>query len=275
MKSSKILVLSIIVLLMLNLITACVQKTNRINTAGSTTVLPIVQAAAEVYMQNNPKINISVRGGGTGIGIKSMINETIDIGNASRKINKRESDLIDKKNLIETAIAKDAISIVVHKDNPIVELTLEQLKKIYSGKIDNWRSIGGTDKKIIVISRDISSGSFEVFNEVVLDSTMVKNNAMKLSSNNAVATAVSYTPGAIGYIGLGYVRDELKVLKIDEVLPTCKTVMNNEYKLTRFLYMYTTDTPKKLAQDFIDFILSEKGQNIVEEQGFVRIKCFE
>ncbi len=272
MKSRLIFILVVAGLILLNMILACTQKTNRINTAGSTTVLPIVQAAAEVYMQNNPKINISVRGGGTGIGIKSMINETIDIGNASRKINKRESDLIDKKNLIETAIAKDAISIVVHKDNPIVELTLEQLKKIYSGKIYNWRSVDGNDKKIIVISRDISSGSFEVFNEVVLDSTMVKNNAMKLSSNNAVATAVSYTPGAIGYIGLGYVKDNLKVLKIDGVLPTCETAMNNEYKLTRFLYMYSTDTPKKLAQNFIDFILSDEGQNIVEEQGYVRIK---
>jgi phosphate transport system substrate-binding protein len=271
MKSSKILVLLIIGCVMLNLIAACVQKTNRINTAGSTTVLPIVQAAAEVYMQKNPKINISVRGGGTGIGIKSMINENIDIGNASRKINKRESDLIEK-DLIETAIARDAISIVVHKDNPIFELTLEQLKKIYSGEINNWRSVGGNDKKIIVISRDISSGSFEVFNEVVLDSTMIKNDAMKLSSNNAVATAVSYTPGAIGYIGLGYVKDNLKVLKINGVLPTRETAMNNEYILTRFLYMYTTDTPKKLAQEFIDFILSEEGQNIVEEQGYVRIK---
>ena len=272
MKSFKILILLIIGCVMLNFIAACVQKTNRINTAGSTTVLPIVQAAAEIYMQKNPKINISVRGGGTGIGIKSMINETIDIGNASRKINKRESDLTDNKILIETAIARDAISIVVHKDNPIVKLTLEQLKKIYSGDIINWRSVGGNDKKIIVISRDISSGSFEVFNEVVLDSSMVKNDAMKLSSNNAVATAVIYTPGAIGYIGLGYIRNELKVLKIDGVIPTSETVMKNEYILNRFLYMYTTDTPKKLAQEFIDFILSEKGQNIVEEQGFVRIK---
>ena len=98
---------------------------------------------------------------------------------------------------------------------------------------------------------------------------------MKLSSNNAVATAVSYTPDALGYIGLGYVKDDLKVLKIDGVLPTRETAMNNKYKLTRFLYMYTTDTQKKLAQDFIDFILSEEGQKIVEEQGYVRIKCFE
>jgi phosphate transport system substrate-binding protein len=262
----------IIILVVLNVVIACTQKQSTINTAGSTTVLPIVQAAAEVYMQKNPKINISVRGGGTGIGIKSMINETIDIGNASRKINKRESNMIDKKNIIETAIAKDAISIVVHKDNPVNELNLTQLKKIYSGKIDNWNSFGGNDKKIVVISRDISSGSFEVFNEVVLDSTMVKNDAMKLSSNNAVATAVSYTPSAIGYIGLGYVKDDLKVLKIDGVLPTRETAMNNEYILTRFLYMYTTDTPKKLAHDFIDFILSMEGQNIVEEQGYVRIK---
>jgi len=270
----KLLNLTQAALAILVLVLACTQKTTTINTAGSTTILPIVQAAAEVFMDKNPEINISVRGGGSSIGIKSAINQTIDIGNASRKISGKEADLVEEKvsDLIETAIAKDAISIVVHKDNPIVNLTIEQLKSIFSGKINNWQQIDGKDMEIIVVSRDVSSGSFMVFNEVILDSSLVKENSMRLASNNAVATTVSYTPGAIGYIGLGYVNDKLKILSIDGVYPSNETAQSNEYKLTRLLYMYTTSKPRKPAMEFVDFILSDEGQIIVEEQGYVRIK---
>lgn len=269
----KMLILILASLAVSILILACTQKPTTINTAGSTTVLPIVQAAAEAYMDQNPKVNISVRGGGSSIGIKSAINKTIDIGNASRKINENEAKLIEglEGNLIETAIAKDAISIVVHKDNPVSNLTMQQLKDIYSGKISNWQKVGGNNLEIIVISRDVSSGSFLVFNTVVLDSTNVKENSMRLASNNAVATTVGYTPGAIGYIGLGYVNEKLKTIAIDDVMPSRETAINNEYKLTRLLYMYTSENPRQQAQDFISFILSNTGQQIVEEQGYVRI----
>ncbi|MCF7793683.1 MAG: phosphate ABC transporter substrate-binding protein [Candidatus Cloacimonetes bacterium] len=270
----KLLILILAGVAVLVLVLACSQKSTTINTAGSTTILPIVQAAAEAYMDKNPEINISVRGGGSSIGIKSAINQTIDIGNASRRITNKEADLVEEKDsdLIETAIAKDAISIVVHKNNPLTNLSMQELKSIYSGKINNWKEIGGKDMEIIVISRDVSSGSFLVFNEVVLDSSQVKENSMRLASNNAVATTVSYTPGAIGYIGLGYVNDELKTLSIDGVFPNNETAQSNEYRLTRLLYMYTSSQPRKPALEFIDYILSEEGQKSVEEQGYVRIK---
>lgn len=270
----KIFILTLLRPAILMIILSCSQKATTINTAGSTTVLPIVQAAAEVYMNENPNVNISVRGGGSGIGIKSAINKTIDIGNASRKISAPELKLSEKsgEKLIGTAIAKDAISIVVHKSNPVNGLSMDQLKKIYSGEITNWQEVGGSDLQIIVISRDVSSGSFLVFNETVLDSSRVKENSMRLASNNAVATTVTYAPGAIGYIGLGYVNKEVKTLTIDGVFPNHDTAANDEYKLTRFLYMYISDTHRKSAQDFIEFILSEEGQQIVEEQGYVRIK---
>ena len=269
----KLLILILIGLAALLLFLACTQKTNTINTAGSTTVLPIVQAAAEAFMDKNPTINISVRGGGSSIGIKSAINQSIDIGNASRKVTEKEADLSYRKNtaLTETAIAKDAISIVVHKDNPITNLSMKQLKDIFSGNISNWQDVGGFDKEIIVISRDVSSGSFMVFNEVVLDSSNVKENSMRLASNNAVATTVSYTPGAIGYIGLGYVNENLKTVAVGGIFPGRETAENGQYKLTRLLYMYTSEFPRKSAQDFIDFILSDEGQEIVEAQGYVRI----
>lgn len=273
MITKKRLILILTGLAVLVLILACTQKTNTINTAGSTTVLPIVQAAAEAFMDKNPEINISVRGGGSSIGIKSAINQTIDIGNASRKITDEEAGLVEKKDsdLIETAIAKDAISLVVHKDNPVSNISLQQLQDIYAGNIVNWKELSGFDKEIIVISRDFSSGSFMVFNEVVLDSTNVKENSMRLASNNAVATTVSYTPGAIGYIGLGYINESLKTLSVNGVFPSNETASNNDYALTRLLFMYTSDSPRQPAQEFIDFILSEEGQKIAEAQGYVRI----
>ena len=274
MKSFLKTVLFIISFLMLNFIVACNPKTNTINTAGSTTTLPIVQAAAETYMNIYPGTNISVRGGGSGLGIKSIIMESIDIGNASRKVNERENELIKKRQneLIETPIAIDAITIIVHKDNPINNISLKNLRLIYSGKMTNWNELGRDDLEIVVISRDVSSGSFEVFNHAVLHNDLLKDNSMRLASNNAVATTVNYTKGAIGYIGLGYVNDNLKILSIDGVLPSKNTVHNYEYPLTRKLYMYTTKTRSDATQDFIDFILSELGQTIVEQQGYIRIK---
>lgn len=253
---------------------SCSSKENTIKIAGSTTVLPIVQAAAEYYMKINPDKNVSVRGGGSGIGIKSIINETIDVGNASRKINKLENELLQNKNndIIETAIAYDAISVVVHKDNPISDITLKELRLIFSGKITNWKEINGDNLDIIVISRDVSSGSFEVFNHVVLHDDLLKENSMRLASNNAVATTVGYTHGAIGYIGLGYINDKLKPLKIEGILPSRASVQSRMYPLIRKLYVYTNENRSETVWDFIDFLLSKLGQDIVEEQGYIRVK---
>ena len=251
----------------------CSKPEKKIKIAGSTTVLPIVQAAAEIYMDNHPDISISVRGGGSSIGIKSIIEDLIDIGNASRKVNIKEKELLNKRrnDLTETAIAKDAITIIINLENPVTNLSLYQLKAIFTGQITNWSEVGGYDTEIIVVSRDVSSGSFVVFNKVILDSLKVKDNAMMLASNNAVATMVGYTPGAIGYVGLGYVNKDLNIVSIDGVLPTPETIMNNNYKLTRELFIYTSKAPKELAQDFINFVLSEEGQQIVEKQGYLRI----
>lgn len=264
----------IFILLLFAAMLSCQQKDSRINIAGSTTVLPIVQAAAEVYTDLHLDIGISVRGGGSGVGIKSALEESIDIGSSSRKLNRREQELVEEKlkNIVETAIARDAISIVIHPSNPVMELSLWQLRGIFLGEINNWKEVGGDDLEIAVVSRDVSSGSFEVFNNTVLDSSKVKRNSMMLASNNAVATTVSYTPGAIGYVGLGFLRENLKIVAIEGVIPSAASVRNGSYELTRKLYMYTNDTPRKLAEEFIDFILSEAGQQIVEAQGFVRIK---
>jgi phosphate transport system substrate-binding protein len=261
------------VILSFTLLTSCTSGKNSVNIAGSTTVLPIVQAAAETYMNEHPDVNITVRGGGTGIGIKSIINRVIDIGNASRKINVNEEEMLkNNENLTETAIALDALCLIVNSTNPVDSITTEQLEAIYTGSLTNWRQLGGRDADIVIISRDISSGSYEIFNHKVLNSGKIINHAMMLASNNAVATTVANTPGAIGYVGLGFTSSEkVKTLKLDGIYPSATSVQNESYPLTRPLFMYTQKSADSDTEDFIDFLLSAAGQKIVVEQGYIRI----
>lgn len=250
---------------------------NNLTLAGSTTVLPIAQKAAEVFMDLHKDINISVRGGGSGVGIASLISGSIDIGNSSRTIKTKELKTAREKgkNPVENVIALDGIAVIVHPNNPINELSIEVLKNIYTGKISNWKSLKGTDQSVVVISRDVASGTFEVFKEKVLEGAKVREDALMLASNKAVATTVAETPGAIGYVGLGYLSEGVKPLKIEGVTPNEKTVRSGEYKLARPLYMYTNGAPKGITKDFIDFILSPTGQKLAKEVGFVPLMPLE
>ena len=258
-------------LLLLVLLSGCAPHTERIDIAGSTTVLPIVQAEAEEYMNAHPAAAISVRGGGSQVGITSIINGTIDIGIASRPVTSVEKTLAAEKGvkLIQATIAHDAVSVVVHKNNPVNNLSLAQLQSIFAGKLTNWMQVGGPDMAIAVISRDVSSGSFEVFSDVVLDSVRVVNSAMRLPSNNAVVSAISYTPGAIGYVGLGYLNSYLKALSIDDSMPSVSSVQDASYPLARPLFMITLASCSQATREFIDFVLSASGQQIVARQGYV------
>ncbi len=245
-----------------------------ITLAGSTTVLPIAQKCAEAFMDINPKVNISVRGGGSGVGIASLTAKSIDIGMSSRPIKDKELATAKQKgvNPVGNIIALDGLAVVVHSQNPINEISIKTLKDIYTGKITNWKVIGGPDKEIVVVSRDVASGTFEVFKEKVLGGEKTKDDALMLASNKAVATTVQETPGAIGYIGLGYLSEGVKALKVEGVLPSNKTVQDGTYKLARPLYMYTNGTPKGIVKEFIDFILSPSGQKLVSETGYVPLK---
>lgn len=242
--------------------------------SGSTTVLPIAQLCAERFMEKHPDVNISVRGGGSGVGIAALIDGTCDIAMASRPMKTKELKVARGKgiNPVATTIARDGIAIVVHPSNPLTKITLTQLKNIYTGKINNWKSIGGKPGKIIVISRDAASGTFEVFKKIVLKGARIRADALRLASNKAVATAVEKTPAAIGYVGLGYISPKVKALAVDGVKPTKDAVMSGNYKLARPLYFYTNGKPKGLIKEFIDFVLSSEGQKIVEDAGFVPIK---
>lgn len=241
---------------------------------GSTTVLPIAQLCAEEFMKYHPDVNISVRGGGSGVGIAALIDGTCDIANASRPMKTKELKSARGKGIrpVGTVIARDGIAIIVHTSNPLSAITAAQVKAIYTGKISNWKDVGGKPGRIVVVARDVASGTFEVFKRKALKGAKTRADALMLASNKAVATTVEKTPGAIGYVGLGYISPKVKALTLDGVKPTKKTVVSGEYKFARPLYMYTNGKPKGLAKEFIDFILSPEGQTIVAEAGFVPVK---
>jgi len=250
------------------------KNANKITIAGSTTVLPISQKAAEVFMQNNPGINVSVRGGGSSIGIAGVIDNTINIGDASRKIKNKEVSKAkaNGRNVQEFPIAKDGLAIIVNLENGVNELSVKQIADIFTGKIDNWSQVGGANLPIVPISRDTSSGTFETFITLVLKGGKVKEGALMLAANSAVESAVSTTPGAIGYIGVGFISDKIKVLSVEGVMASAESVKNGSYKLNRYLYMYTPGVPTGNTKKFLDFVLSPEGQKIVDEVGYVSVK---
>jgi phosphate transport system substrate-binding protein len=255
----------------------CRGETGKLSLQGSTTVLPIAQKAAEDFMEENPQAQITVRGGGSGVGITALLEGTIDIANSSRAIKQAELQKAEAKGITPKAweIAKDGIAVVVHPKNPITQLNLAQLKAIYVGDIKTWDKVAPTGSMrgpIVVLSRDVASGTFEVFNKKVLEGEKLREDALMLASNKAISTTVATTEASIGYIGLGYLSADVKTLQIDGVTPSRETVLSGEYKLARPLYMYTNGEPKGLAKEFLAFVLSSKGQRIVNEQGFISIK---
>ena len=241
---------------------------------GSTTVLPIAQITAEVFMERHPDAKISVQGGGSGIGIAAIIDGTCDIGDSSRSMKEHELRNAVGKGVNPKAnlVAMDGLSVIVHPSNKLTGLTKNQLKDIYTGKISDWSALGGESQKIVVISRDSSGGTFESFGEMALDKAKVRSDALMQASNQAVASTVAKTPGAIGYVGLGYLSSQVKALTLNGVMPSKETVLNNKYSLARPLFMYTNGAPQGAVKDFLDFVLSEEGQKLVGEAGFVGLK---
>jgi phosphate transport system substrate-binding protein len=244
-----------------------------INMVGSTTVLPIAQATAEAYMNDNPGVNISVGGGGSSIGATALIAGTCDIADCSRSLKDKEIDQALARGIKPQPhiIAMDGIAVVVNKSNQVSEISLEDLKGIYTGDIKNWSEVGGGTADIVVVSRDTASGTFESFNELALKKAKVRSDSLMQASNEAVLQTVGQTPNAIGYLGMGYINSSVKALVVEGVLPTKETVLTKEYPISRPLFMYTNGKPKGALKDFLDFVKSPEGQKIVEDQGFVSI----
>jgi len=245
----------------------------KVTIEGSTTVLPIAQRAAEEMMDANDKIEISVRGGGSGVGINSLIAKKCDIAMASRSIKDSELQKAASNGVQPKAyvIAMDGIAVVVNTANTVRNLSKAQVKDIFTGKISNWKQLGGADEKIIVVSRDSASGTFEAFGELALNKAKVRSDALMQASNQAVATTVKNTRGAIGYVGIGYLKD-LADVSIDGVNATTETVLAGKYPYSRPLFLYSNGAAKGEAKAYIDFLLSEDGQTLVKREGFVGLK---
>jgi phosphate transport system substrate-binding protein len=239
---------------------------------GSTTVLPIAQEVIEAYMKDNPDINISLSGGGSGNGIKAIIDGTTDVAMSSRFIKDKEVSLaIEKKAYpVPFRIAYDCIIPVVHPNNKISNITLNQLKDIYQGKIRNWKKLGGVNKRIAVISRDTSSGTYEVWEEKVMKKERVYPGALLQASNGAIFQAVSNNKYAIGYIGIGYLGKKIKPLSVNSVKGSLKTTLDGSFPISRPLFMFTKGWPEGDVVKFLNYVLNpQKGQKLVEKAGFV------
>ena len=240
---------------------------------GSTTVLPIAQAALEAYMKAHPGVNISLSGGGSGDGIKALIDKSTDIATSSREIKAKEVELAKSKgvNPVAHTVAIDALTPIVHPKNRINGLTIDQLSQIYQGKIKNWKEVGGDDLQIVVVSRDSSSGTFESWGNLVLNNAKVTPKAQLQASSGAVVQAVSKNRYAISYVGIGYLNQSVKALTVNGIAASAKTALSKEYPVARPLYMYTNGQPTGEAANFIKFVLSPAGQKLVAKEGFVPI----
>ena len=241
---------------------------------GSTTVLPVVQAEAEAYMKAHPGVNISLSGGGSGDGVKALIDKSTDIANSSRELKPEEITLAAKNGVkpVLYTIAIDAIAPIVHPKNRVQNLTIDQLSQIYQGSIRNWKEVGGDNLAIVVISRDSSSGTFESWGHLVLHGAKVTPRAQMQASSGAIVQAVSKNKYAIGYIGIGYLNRTVKPLTVNGVAATTQNALAKTYPVARPLYMITAGEPRGETGSFIKFVLSREGQKIVEKTGFVPLK---
>ena len=268
MRKSSSLALAIVAVLMSSMLLGCInQASGSISIVGSTTVQPIATKAAEAYMDDNENADIQVSGGGSSTGIQSVGEGTADIGMASRQIKSTETDTYP--DLVEHVVAKDGIAIIVHPDNPIVKLSMAQLKAIYKGDVTGWKDVGGLDAEIVVVGRDSASGTREFFHDTVMNKEDFVATQLEKASNAGVRESVKGTEGAIGYVGLGYLDETIKAVKVDGVDATVSNVIDGSYPVSRSLYMYTQGQPTGLAKEYLDFVKSADGQQIVEDEGFV------
>ena len=242
---------------------------------GSTTVLPIIQKVTENYTASHPGVDIALSGGGSGNGIKALIDGLATIAMSSRDIKSSEVEQAAAKGVkpVRVAVAVDALVPVVHPKNPVQALSLAQLKDIYAGRVTNWKELGGNDTKIVVISRDTSSGTYETWEEMVMKKEKVMPAALLQASNGAVVQAVSKNPNAIGYVGIGYMDPSIKGLQIGDLKATPENALNKSWPLARELYLFTNGEAKGAAGEFIAYLLDPaKGQKAVLEAGFVPLQ---
>jgi phosphate transport system substrate-binding protein len=257
-----------------------------IQNKGSDTMVNLALYWAEEYQRQHKDVRISVTGGGSGTGITALMSNTVDIANASRAIKDVEIQEAATHNFvpIEFVVARDAIGVIVHPSNPVNELTLQQISYIYQGRITNWSEVGGENRPIVCLSRETNSGTHVYFLETVIrfddknKQSFFAAETLLLPSSEGIIAEVSDNPNAIGYDGLGYITDHVKLVAVarddysEYVIPSVETVNDNRYSISRDLYMYTHNEPQGIVKEYLDWIHEAEAQKIVADLGFVPIK---
>lgn len=242
---------------------------------GSTTVGPIADAFNEAFRRKHPDVAITIKKTGSGDGAKALVDGQCDVATMSRFMKEKEYRAAVEKGFLPVAhvVAMDGVSVVVHPSNPVKELTTGQVKGMYKGEITNWKDVGGIDQEIVLYSRDTSSGTYETFHKLVMDKEKMASSVEYVASNPDMHKHVSTTKAAIGYVGLGFVDEKVKALRVDGVMPTSRTIVSGKYPIARPLFMWTRGFPKlgSLVHAFVTFHLSEEGQEIIEAKGFIPV----
>jgi phosphate transport system substrate-binding protein len=238
----------------------------RIEIAGSTSVQPVAEKLAAKYMEEHPNVRVDVMGGGSGLGIRSVSQDIIAIGTSSKALKTSEKD-----GLIEYPIGREGIVVAVNLNNPVNSLSKSQLKDIFSGNITNWKEVGGPDAKINLVVREDGSGTRSAFEDLVMNKTKVKSDAIVQTSTESIKVAVKQDPNAIGYISLAHMTPDVKALKIDGVLPSIETIKDSSYKLQRPFLFVTNGEPEGPVKEFIEWCLGPEGQEIVKDEKIVPV----
>ncbi|MEO6904351.1 MAG: phosphate ABC transporter substrate-binding protein [Bacteroidia bacterium] len=254
-------------------------STNPITIKGSDTVLPLAQKEAEEYMKKDSSASITVVGGGSGVGLTALVNGTTDIAMSSRhlKVEEKLKFLENKKQIEQTIIAYDALSIIVNPQNKINQLTREQLEKMFTGEITNWKEVGGYDEKVVAYSRESSSGTFEFFKEAVMNKKNYAATVLSMPATGAIVQSISQTKGAIGYIGLAYETAGVKSISVsfdlghNFIMPSIAAAKDKSYPISRPLYYLYDKRNDGKVNAFINFVLSPQGQQLVSEIGYVPV----
>jgi phosphate transport system substrate-binding protein len=227
----------------------------------------VAEKLAAAFKEKNPDVTVTIQGGGSGVGIKSAADGTVDIGAASRELKTDETKMV-----VAHLLARDGIAIVVHPDNSVTGLTKDQIIQIFAGEITDWSEVGGNNGTITVIAREEGSGTRGAFEEMVMGETLITDKAILQPSNGALRTSVSTTPLAIGFLSLGYIDSTVKPLAVDGVAPTPENCKSGRYPVVRPLYFLTKEQPTGAVKAFIDFCTSSEGQKIVQDEGYLSIK---